>query len=132
MKELEAKDPDNYRRYWNDPFHFVPVGGEGFPELILRMKGALIESEELAEGRRTLVVTHGMALMALIHLVTGTDFNEVMRKPVLSQASITRVKAQKDKEGLSFTVETIGDTSHYGSEELKSVSPMSRSEAENK
>lgn len=132
LRELEGKDPDNFNRYWNDPFNFTSEGGESFPELIRRLEGALAEIGTLAEGRKVLVVTHGMSLMALLHLVTGTDFQEVMRKPVLRQASITKVRIQNGSDRIRYEVEYIGDTSHYGSEELKSRSPMSRSEAEKK
>lgn len=126
LRELEAKDPDNYDRYWNDPFNFTSEGGESFPELIARLAEALKEISQLARGRKALVVTHGMSLMALLHLVTGTDFHEVMQKPVLRQASITKVRVLEGTGGDRYEVEYIGDTSHYGSEELKSCSPMSR------
>ena len=129
LKDLQSKDPDNYYKYWNDPFSFVSEGGESFPQLIQRLAGALLEIEVLASGKKALVVTHGMSLMALLHLVTGTDFKVVLKKPVLRQASITKVRILPMEEGRCYEVEYIGDTSHYGSEELKSSSPFHRNEA---
>lgn len=127
LRDLETKDPLNFDRYWNDPFNFTSEGGESFAELIGRMEGALTEIVTLVGDRKALVVTHGMSLMALLHVVTGTDFHEVMKKPVLRQASITKVRAMQDGGAIRYETETIGDVSHYGSEELKSRSPMSRS-----
>lgn len=125
LADLEKRDSTNYWNYWNDPFRFVPDGGESFPELIARMERALQEAAGLARGRRALVVTHGMSLMAILHLVTGTDFDQVIAKPVLRQASITKVRVHEDG---NYEVEYIGDTGHYSSSELNSLSPFGHRE----
>lgn len=121
LSELKVKEPEQYHRYWHDPFRFEPRGGESFEELIARLGHALTQILKLARGKRALVVTHGMALMAILHHVTGQDFNEIIRQPVLRQTSVTRVKAEEDGSPV-FHVQAIGDTSHLEASQLHSPS----------
>jgi PncC family amidohydrolase len=53
----------------------------------------------------------------VLHHLTGDDFTAILRRPVLAQTSVTRVRVE-DVDGPVYRIETIGDTAHFGSDEL--------------
>lgn len=128
LLELARREPENYHNYWNDPFKFIPAGGESYPELIQRMAEAMEEVYALADTKRAVVITHGMALMAILHIITGTDFKKIMNKPVLAQTSITKVKALEENDEIIYEVEYIGDTSHLDADTKTPPIAIKRSE----
>lgn len=117
LDELRSREPEAYHDYWHDPFRFEPRGGESYEAMISRLGEAMEEILALAEGKRALVVTHGMALMAILHHVTGQDFAAILAQPVLAQTSITRVRVA-DPDQPVYEVHSIGDTAHFGSAQL--------------
>lgn len=117
LADLRSREPQAYHDYWHDPFRFEPRGGESYEAMISRLGDALEEILALAEGKRALVVTHGMALMGILHHVTGDDFAAILAQPVLAQTSITRVRVA-DPEVPVYEVYSIGDTAHFGTAQL--------------
>lgn len=128
LNELADQEPTNYDNYWNDPFAYSPSGGESYGQLILRMGEAMEEVVALADSQKALVITHGMALMAILHIVTGSDFNKIMRKPVLRQTSITKVRASEVNDEIIYEVDYIGDTSHLDDADVTQIIPIKRNE----
>lgn len=108
-RELNELDPDNFHKYWNDPFQYTPKGGETFQELIERSAAAKAEILRLSQGKTTLVVTHGMTLMALLHVFTKEDFSAIMKRRVFPQVSLTRLDESED----GFEVIYEARTDHY-------------------
>ncbi|UUM11025.1 nicotinamide-nucleotide amidohydrolase family protein [Clostridiaceae bacterium HFYG-1003] len=119
LKDLKEREPQQYHYYWNDPFRYEPSQGESYAQMLERLSRALVQIEAIAQGRRTLVVTHGMTLMGLLHLLTGAPLERILKKPVLRQTSITKVRILS-QDPMNFEVETVGDTSHFISEDLHS------------
>lgn len=109
LRQLEVTEKENYYKYWNEPFEYKPNGGESYRELIARIREAMTSVFHIAKGRRVLIITHGMALMAVLHVITGTDFNEIIKKRVLKQASITKTLAEEVDGEIRYTVEYIGE-----------------------
>lgn len=128
IKELAQREAENFHKFWFDPFAFDPAGGESFPELIARLEDAMEEVYSLAHGRKTLVITHGMALMAIQHVITGSDFNTIIREPVLKQTGITRIRATEVNDDIIYEVEYMNDTTHLPTELQPQVIPIKRSE----
>ena len=62
-------DPDALGRFWSDPDANPPPGGERWSSLVARVAGAL---GSLAPGP-TLVVTHGGAMRAALHVLCGFE-----------------------------------------------------------
>lgn len=120
LSELKVLEAEQYHLFWNDPLRYQPNGGESFQDMICRMNDALTKILQLAEGKRALVVTHGMSLMAILHHITGQPFNEIIRQPVLRQTSITKVRVADIKDPV-YEVEVIGDTNHLDSLNLNSA-----------
>lgn len=114
LSDLKHREAEQYHLFWNDPLRYEPRGGESFQAMIQRADQALTEILKLAEGKRVLVVTHGMTLMAILHHVTGKPFNEIISQPVLRQTSITKVKVSDIKAPI-YQVDEIGGTKHLDS-----------------
>lgn len=55
-------------RFWNDPDAFPPPGGERWSDLVARVRSAMGVIREPA-----LVVTHGGAMRAALHILCGFD-----------------------------------------------------------
>lgn len=62
-------DRDALGRFWSDPDAFPPPGGESWSVLVARVSAAI---DQLAPVP-TLVVTHGGAMRAALHILCGFD-----------------------------------------------------------
>jgi len=86
--------------------------GESMAELASRMHEALNACLELPEGSRPLLVSHGMALGALVSTILGLS-PSAERRLRLRNCSISRVDHQQSAWLASgWIVETAGDVSH--------------------
>ncbi|MDB5702601.1 MAG: phosphoglycerate/bisphosphoglycerate mutase [Sphingomonadales bacterium] len=72
-KASSEVDPDALGRFWDDPDHNPPPGGERWSALTNRV-GAAIAS---LSPRPTLVVTHGGAMRAALAVLCGFDQRQV-------------------------------------------------------
>src|SRR5262245_22117711 len=62
--ELMQTDPDNLARFWRDPEHHAPTGGESGATMRLRVMAAWHDA--IAQDRTTLIVTHGGPIRAIL------------------------------------------------------------------
>ncbi len=62
-------DADALGRFWDDPDRCPPPGGESWSALAARVSAAIAD----VAPRPTLVVTHGGAIRAALHLLCGFD-----------------------------------------------------------
>lgn len=100
-------------------------GGESMTELAARMQQALNACLELPAGSRPLLVSHGMALGALVSTILGLPAH-AERRLRLRNCSISRVDYQQSAWLASgWIVETAGDVSHLDAPALDEL-PLSR------
>lgn len=109
LKELEEIDGENLKKYWNTPFEYESRNGENFNALIDRVNLGLIKVINEYEGKNILLVTHGMTLMVILHLLLKRDLNEIIKEPVRAQTGITHIKIEVLKNKLILD----NDTSHF-------------------
>ncbi len=87
-------------------------GGESMQELATRMHAALNALRTLPEGSRPLVVSHGMALGALVSTILGLPAH-AERRLRLRNCSLSRVDYQQSAWlAPGWIVEMAGDISH--------------------
>ena len=110
LEELGKEDGENLRLYWNDPFKYQTRNGESFNDVIERVNIGLIKIIEQFEGKKILLVTHGMTLMTVLHLLLKRDLNDMIKEPVRAQTGITHIKIDVMKNRLILD----NDTSHFG------------------
>lgn len=108
LDELKRDEPERVYRYWNEPDLYISEKGESFNEFIKRIRRAYEAIINTKGFEKALVVTHGMTVKALMHVITGEDFKKFLKEPVMKQTSITRVEINKDGNKII----SIGDTSH--------------------
>jgi alpha-ribazole phosphatase len=65
IETIAVEQGDALGRFWADPVAHPPPGGETFDTFRMRLFAALDEIVAGAEGRRTLVITHGGAIRLL-------------------------------------------------------------------
>jgi len=93
-------------------------GGESMSELAARMHDALNACLDLPAGSRPLLVSHGMALGALVSTILGLPAH-AERRLRLRNCSISRVDHQQSAWLASgWIVETAGDISHLDAPSL--------------
>ena len=68
-KAANMIDRDAIGRFWDDPDANPPPGGEGWSALVARIAAAIAELTPVP----TLVVTHGGAMRAALHILCGFD-----------------------------------------------------------
>lgn len=71
--ELMTTDADTLTRFWNDPLHNTPSGGEPLAQFQTRVLDAWKDIVTGHAGQRVLVVTHGGVIRVLLCQVTGVS-----------------------------------------------------------
>ncbi|WP_438907651.1 histidine phosphatase family protein, partial [Bacillus licheniformis] len=66
-------DPAALGRFWDDPDAAAPPGGERWSALVARVGAAIAE----LPPEPTLIVTHGGAMRAALHVLCGFDVRTV-------------------------------------------------------
>lgn len=75
--ELRRRDPASVAVRKNDPWNFVPPGGESYAMLTERVMSAI--GEIVAD---TVVVTHGGVVRAMLHVLAGMPPEQAVDLPV--------------------------------------------------
>ena len=63
--EVEKKYPAQFDNFWNHPEKYVPVDGESFNDLRIKLGKALLNIAKQNSGKDVLVVAHGIVIKAL-------------------------------------------------------------------
>ena len=80
--ELLALDPDGVSRFWNDPLHYPPPGGEDVRDFQARVLRAWEELLVRHRGERLLVISHGGPLRILLGHVQKLSLLESLQQEV--------------------------------------------------
>lgn len=103
--ETESSDPHAFREWKRNPFHFVPPGGECFPEIRRRLLPVLEEALS-SDKERVLIVSHGGIIRAALSLLLDLSQESVWRMK-LSNCSVTAVESGKRGNSLVFLNDDI-------------------------
>ncbi len=96
--DLPAADADVLARFWTDPAHHPPPGGESLIRFRTRVVDAWEALIERHAGERILLVSHGGAIRMILGHVLDIPLNRLPRIEV-SHAAVSRVRLQRDAEG---------------------------------
>src|SRR5262249_10835680 len=97
--DLEAKQPDAYRKFRSRDPEYAPPGGESGARFRDRIIAALERVAAAARGGQAAVVTHGGVLGIAYRRITGAP-EETKRDSSLHTASITRILVSEDRWSL--------------------------------
>ncbi len=73
VAEIHAREPEALGRFWSDPVNHPPPGGESLAVFSRRVLSAWEEIQ--ADGRDTLVVTHGGVIRVLLCRLRGLELS---------------------------------------------------------
>ena len=109
--EFEEKYPKEFYDFFNNPVDYDPkvYHGENYYQVIERVKKGLDKLlSYLNDNDRVVVVTHGVTLKALFHIITKERMDELGAARVPQNTSVSIVKYENGK----FNIEVFSDTSH--------------------
>ncbi|AVQ29911.1 MULTISPECIES: histidine phosphatase family protein [Fusobacterium] len=109
--EFEEKYPKEFYDFFNNPVDYDPkiYHGENYYQVIERVKKGLDKLlSYLNNNDRVVVVTHGVTLKALFHIITKEKMELLGAAKVPQNTSVSIVKYENGK----FDVEVFSDTSH--------------------
>lgn len=109
--EFEEKYPKEFYDFFNNPVDYDPkvYHGENYYEVIERVKKGLDKLLlYLNDSDRVVVVTHGVTLKVLFHVITKERMDVLGAAKVPQNTSVSIVKYKDGK----FNIEVFSDTSH--------------------
>lgn len=101
LATLYRRCPKAVNRFWADPEHNPPPGGEYFPSFQARVSAALDGIIHDFEGEHVLVVCHGAVIRMIIALVLGMPTDRLFRLEV-PYAAVSRILVERSVPRLSF------------------------------
>lgn len=110
-QEFENTHPKEFFDFFNNPVDYNPTvyNGENYYQVIERVKKGL---EKLLsyhkDNDRVAVVTHGVTLKALFHIITGENMADLGAAKVPQNTSVSIVEYKDGK----FEVKLFSDISH--------------------
>ena len=104
---IEDKFPELYYTYRNNPEYYIPLDGESFKDLFLRV-GDFLDEIKTKDSENILIVTHGVTIKAMITIIKGLTLAEFSSLPVFTGTSLNICEVKNGK--LELILEN--DTSH--------------------
>lgn len=118
LHEIEIENPEEFRRWREDPFTAVPAGGELFSEVLPRVTAVLDEIRSL-EDSLIVVVSHGGIIRAALVALLGLPPSAAWRMKI-SNVSLTGVDLGRSGPSLSFLNDELH--SFLPEEDIKRIS----------
>lgn len=97
--ELMRTDADILARFWRDPLHHTPPGGETLPAFQTRVVDAWNDLLAQHRGRHLLLVCHAGVIRLLLSHALGMPLAHMFRIQV-ANASLSRLRVDHHPEGL--------------------------------
>ena len=97
FSDIQQSEPDLFSRFWQDPSHVTPPGGEPLPQFQRRILQAWEELLNNRQGRHLLVVAHGGTIRVIIGHILGMPLNSLL-KLELPYAGLSRIRVYYDDD----------------------------------
>ena len=117
LHEIEIENPEEFRRWRDDPFTAVPAGGELFSDVLPRVTAVLDEIRSM-EDSLIVVVSHGGIIRASLVALLGLPPSAAWRMKI-SNASLTGVDLGRSGPSLSFLNDELH--SFLSEEDIKKI-----------
>ena len=113
--DVEARFPDEYSCWVEDPFTFAPRGGETGVQVVARALPVLREVLTAHQGEHVLIVSHKATIRLMLATVLGFDARGYRDRLDQSPASLTVLDF---KDHVRARLMLFNDVSHYATEPL--------------
>lgn len=108
--DVEAKYPDEFAAWENDPYTFAPQGGETGLAVTARALPALLEIVRACAAKSVIIVSHKATIRLLISSLLGFDSRRYRDNLDQSPAALNILDF---KQGHRARLTLFNDTSHY-------------------
>jgi broad specificity phosphatase PhoE len=98
--EISHEFPKEYYHYWKAPERYYNHGGETFTDVISRLEDFLQDLEKIRSGGKVLIVTHGVAIMAILAIVKMLPIKDFWSGPMIEGTSLTLIRLEKGERKL--------------------------------
>jgi broad specificity phosphatase PhoE len=122
-REVEARHPDEYAAWEEDPFTFAPAGGESGVSVLARALPAVREIVTRHPGERVLVVSHKATIRLLLCSLLGIDARGYRDR--LDQAPAC-LNVLDFRDPVRARLMLFNDTSHYDDDPRAPGASLSR------
>lgn len=109
FSEVENRYPDQFDNFWNHPEKYVPLNGESFETLRVRIGNKLEEIAKKHQGETILIVTHGIVLKTLYTYFRNQPIKEILYSPHPKSTCLCMVEK---KDGI-WNILNWNDVGHY-------------------
>lgn len=109
QNQIKKKDEEQFYNYWKAPQLYKSMGGEDFVELQHRVTSGIREIVENHKDETILIVTHTMALKALMASLRNKPISTMWDPPFIKQTSLTIIEIDDDK----IKIKMYADDSHH-------------------
>jgi probable phosphoglycerate mutase len=121
--EVEARFPDEYSCWSEDPYTFAPRGGETGVQVVARALPVVREVVTAHPGESVLIVSHKATIRLIIASLLGFDARGYRDRLDQSPASLTVLDF---KGPVRARLMLFNDVSHYAAEPLANMPRLSR------
>ena len=122
-REVEARHPDEYAAWEEDPFTFAPAGGESGVAVLARALPVVREIVTTHPGERVLVVSHKATIRLLLSSLLGFDARGYRDR--LDQAPAC-LNVLDFRDPVRARLMLFNDTSHYSGDTRTAEASLSR------
>lgn len=105
---IAAAWPREMWHFTHDPDKWSVPGGEPYEDVKSRMKGAILELAEQYDGRTVAVVSHGLAIRALLCDIFGIPSEKIDTLPYGDNTAVALLSVENG----TMTVEYYNDNAH--------------------
>lgn len=117
-EEAREKNPEQLNNFWTSPKMYIPIEGESFLQVKIRVLSLIKEITNKYKGKNILIVTHTVVLRIMMTCFEGRTLDTLWDGPYIHQASLSEVEIDNGNYNILF----YGDTSHLG--EVKSINTI--------
>jgi probable phosphoglycerate mutase len=121
--DVEARFPDEYSCWVEDPFTFAPRGGETGVQVVARALPVVREILTAHQGEHVLIVSHKATIRLVLATVLGFDARGYRDRLDQSPASLTVLDF---KDHVRARLMLFNDVSHYATEPLAETPRLSK------
>lgn len=107
--EVEKNYPEQHRCFWYEPESYVPIDGENFEDLLIRVSAFFREITKVHANENVLIVAHAIVLKALLNYVNKGSVKTLWNGPHFKPTSLTIL----DYNNNQFTIDLLADITHY-------------------
>ena len=124
--DIAADYPEQMAYFSHDPARWSVPGGEPYLDVAARMKAAVLDLAAAYEGKTVAVVSHGLAIRALLCDIFGIPSDRIDSLPYGDNTSVTLLSVEDG----TMTVDFYNDASHLAAAGLSTFARQTWREQE--